>query len=64
MGGGGNFPKKKECCNKMFKQLFKHEFIVARLMALCANLDALPRKDKDCWLFDLIRGCRTAAGDF
>ena len=32
-------------------------------MELCANLDALPRKDKDSWLFDLIRACRPVAGD-
>ena len=32
-------------------QLFEHEFIAARLMELCANLDALPRKGKGSWLF-------------
>ena len=40
----------------MRKQRFGHEFIVARLMELRANLDALPRKDRDPLLFDLIRG--------
>ena len=55
---------RKECCNKMCKQLLEPEFLATRLMEVCANIDAVPKTDKDSWLFDLIRGCRTAAGDF
>ena len=53
----------KECCSKKCKQLFEDKSLAERLIELSANVYALPRKDKDTWLFDLIRSCRTPKGD-
>ena len=51
-----------KCCREQCNQHFETEFLQRRLVELCANLQAMVKKDKDTWLFDFVRGCRAPGG--
>ena len=42
--GEAEATSRNQCCNKMCKQRFEHEFIAARLIEFCANIDAFAKK--------------------